>query len=37
MGMCGLDAWGSGQGPEAGSCQHGDESSSSIKGGQFLD
>jgi len=30
---CGLDASGSGQGPVAGSCEHGDESLGSIKGG----
>jgi hypothetical protein len=32
-----LDASGSGQGPVAGSCEHGNESWSSIKGGEFLD
>jgi len=34
--MCGLDASGSGQGREAGSCQHINELSGSIKGGNFL-
>jgi hypothetical protein len=34
---CGLDSFGSGQGPVAGSCEHGDELSCSIKGGEFLD
>jgi hypothetical protein len=38
--MCtpdGLDSSGSGQGPVAGSCAHGNEPTGSIKGGQFLD
>jgi hypothetical protein len=37
MGRCGLDASGSGQEPAVGSCEHGDEPSGSIKGGEFLD
>jgi hypothetical protein len=36
-GGCGLDKSGSGQGLVAGSCEHGDESSSSMKCGRFLD
>jgi len=36
-GGCGLDASGSGQGPVAGSCEHGHEPSVSVKGGEFLD
>jgi hypothetical protein len=31
-----LDSAGSGQGPEAGFCEHGDEPSGSIKKGYFL-
>jgi hypothetical protein len=34
---CGLDSSGSGGGPVTGSCEHGNESWSSIKGGKFLD
>jgi hypothetical protein len=34
---CGLDSSDSGQGPVAGSCEHGNEPSGSIKGGKFLD
>jgi hypothetical protein len=34
--MCGLDSSGSGQGPVAGCCEHGNETSGSIKGGEFL-
>jgi hypothetical protein len=34
---CGLDASSSGQGPVAGSCEHGNERSGSVKGGIFLD
>jgi len=34
---CGLDESGSGLRPVAGSCEDGNESSGSIKGGQFLD
>jgi len=37
VGYCGLDSSGSGQGPAAGSCQHGNEPSGSIKGKEFLD
>jgi hypothetical protein len=35
--MSGQDAFGSGHGPVAGSCEHGDEPSDSIQGGEFLD
>jgi hypothetical protein len=35
-GRCGLDAYGSEQGPAAGSCEYGNESSGSIKGEEFL-
>jgi hypothetical protein len=34
---CGLDASGLGQGPVVGSSEHGNKSSGSIKGGEFLD
>jgi hypothetical protein len=34
---CGLDSYGSGFGPEAGCCEHGNEPCSSIKGGEFID
>jgi hypothetical protein len=37
MGSCGLDSCGSEYGPVAGSCEHGNEHSASIKGGEFLD
>jgi hypothetical protein len=37
VGRCGLDAHGSGQGPVAGPCEHGNELSGSIKGSEFLD
>jgi hypothetical protein len=37
MGRRGLDSSGSGQGPVAGCCEHGNEPSGSIKGGEFLD
>jgi hypothetical protein len=37
MGRCGLDVAGSGYGPVAGSCEHGNEFSGSIKDGEFLD
>jgi hypothetical protein len=37
VGRCELDASGSGQGPVAGCCEHGNEPSGSIKGGEFLD
>jgi hypothetical protein len=36
-GRCGLDASDSGWGPGAGCCEHGNEPSVSIKGGEFLD
>jgi hypothetical protein len=36
MGKCRLDASGSGQGPVAVSCGHGNEPSGSIKGGNFM-
>jgi hypothetical protein len=36
VGSCGLDASGSGQGPVAGSGEHGKEPSGSLKGGEFL-
>jgi len=32
-----MDASGSAQGPVAGSCGHGDETSDSIKGGEFVE
>jgi hypothetical protein len=32
-----MDASGPGQGPVAGSCEHGNEASGSIKVGEFLD
>jgi len=34
--MCGVDAYDSGQGPVAGSCECGNEHSGSIKGGELL-
>jgi hypothetical protein len=37
IGWEGLDSSGSGQGPVAGCCEHGNEPSGSIKGGEFLD
>jgi hypothetical protein len=37
VGRCGLDASGLGYGPVAGSCQHGNETSRSIKGGETLE
>jgi hypothetical protein len=37
VGWCGLDSSGSGHGPMVGSCEHGNELPSSIKGGEFLD
>jgi hypothetical protein len=37
VGSGGLDSSGSGQGPVAGPCENGNESSGSIKGGEFLD
>jgi hypothetical protein len=36
VGRCGLDACGSGKGPVVDSCEHGNELSGSIKGGEFL-
>jgi hypothetical protein len=36
VGMCGLDASGSGQEPVTGCCEHGNEPSGSIKGVKFL-
>jgi len=35
--VCGLVASGSGQGPVAGSCEHGNGPLGSVKGEQFLD
>jgi hypothetical protein len=37
LGRCGLYLSSSGYGPMAGSCEHGNEPSGSIKGGEFLD
>jgi hypothetical protein len=37
VGRRGLDSSGSGYGPVAGSCEHGNEPSGSIKVGEFLD
>jgi len=37
MERCKLNASGLGQGPMAGSCEHSNEPSSSIKGGECLD
>jgi len=37
VGKCGLDTFGSGQGPVAGTSEHGNDPSGSIKGGEFLD
>jgi hypothetical protein len=37
MGECGLNSSGRGEGPVAGSCEHGNEPSGSTKGGEFLD
>jgi len=34
---CGLDTYGSGQGPTAGSCGHGNKPSGSTKGREFID
>jgi hypothetical protein len=36
VGRCGLKSSGSGWGPVAGSCEHDNEPSGSIKGGDFL-
>jgi hypothetical protein len=37
VGRCGLDSSGSEKGPEAGSCERGNEPSLPIKGKKFLD
>jgi len=37
VGRCGLDTSGSGLGPVAGCCEHGNEPSGSVKGGELLD
>jgi len=37
VGICGLVAFGSGQGPVAGSCEHGKQPSGFIKGGEFIE
>jgi hypothetical protein len=37
VGRCGLDSSSSRQGPMAGSFKHSNETSGSIKGGEFLD
>jgi len=37
VGGCGLDSYGSGQGPVAGCCEHGNKPSGSIKDEEFLD
>jgi hypothetical protein len=37
VGRCGLDASGSVQVSVAGSCEHGNEPSDSVKGGEFSD
>jgi len=37
VGSCGLDVYGSGKGPVAGSCENGNEPSGSTKDGEFLD
>jgi hypothetical protein len=37
VGRCWLDLYGSGYGPVAGSCEHNNDLSGSIKGGEFLD
>jgi hypothetical protein len=34
---CGVDSSGSGKRPVAGSCEHGNETSGSIRSGEFLD
>jgi hypothetical protein len=36
MGRCGQDLSGSGQGLVTGCCEHGNEPSGSVKGGEFL-
>jgi hypothetical protein len=37
VGRCGLESSGTGKGPMASSCEHGNELAGSIKGGEFLD
>jgi hypothetical protein len=37
VGECELESSGAGKGPVAGPCEHGNEPSGSIKGGEFLD
>jgi hypothetical protein len=37
MGKCGLDSTGSGWGPVVGCCEHGNEPSGSVRGGEFFD
>jgi hypothetical protein len=37
VGRCGLNSFGSGEGPVVGPCEHGNEPSGSIKGREFLD
>jgi hypothetical protein len=37
MEACGLDSFGSGLEPVANSCEHGNDPSGYIKGGEFLD
>jgi hypothetical protein len=37
VGICGLDSPCTGYGQLAGRCEHGDETSGSIKGGEFID
>jgi hypothetical protein len=37
VGGCGLDSSGSGQSQVAGSCEHGNNPSGSVKGGDFLE
>jgi hypothetical protein len=37
MGVCGLDSSGSGQGPVTSSCEHGNETSGSVKDKQLLE
>jgi hypothetical protein len=37
VGRCGLNSSGSGQEPVAGSCEHGNETSGTITGGEFFE
>jgi hypothetical protein len=37
VGRCGLALSGSGEGPVSGCCEHGNEPSGCIKGGEYLD